>query len=97
MRSILIIRLSSLGDVILSTPLVRQLQRTYPHARIDVAVADRFADVWENNPRVANVWKIATSGDVAPESDEVKIEMLESLAGQFGGAYDLIVDLQHTA
>lgn len=95
MRSILIIRLSSLGDVILSTPLVRQLNRTYPHARIDVAVAERFADVWDNNPRVANVWAIPSDGEVSPMSDRLKFDILESLAGDFGGAYDLIVDLQH--
>lgn len=94
MRSILVIRLSSLGDVILATPLVRQLQRTYPHARIDVAVAERFSGVWKNNPRVAHVWSIETTTTTDPENDEIKIEMVESLA-DLDGSYDLIVDLQH--
>lgn len=93
MRSILVIRLSSLDDCILATPLVRQLQRTYPHARIDVAVAERFAGVWKNNPRVRHVWPIATTASAEPENDEIKIEMLESLA-DLDGSYDLIVDLQ---
>ncbi len=95
MRSILVIRLSSMGDVILATPLVRQLQRTYPTARIDVAVAERFADVWANNPRVTCVWSIPSTTPTDADVDEVKIEMLESLAGPFEGRYDLIVDLQN--
>jgi heptosyltransferase-2 len=95
MRSILVIRLSSMGDVILATPIVRQLHRTYPGARIDVAVAERFADVWTHNPHVACVWKLATMSATDADVDEMKIEMLESLAKEHGGAYDLIVDLQN--
>lgn len=94
MRSILVIRLSSLGDVILATPLVRQLQRTYPHARIDVAVAERFAEVWKDNPRIAHVWPIASTSTADPENDETKIEIVESLS-EIDGSYDLIVDLQN--
>ncbi len=95
MRSILVIRLSSLGDVILATPIVRQLHRTYPGARIDVAVAQRFADVWAHNPHVACVWSVTTMSATDADVDEMKIEMLESLAHEYGGAYDLIVDLQN--
>ncbi len=95
MRSILIIRLSSLGDVVLATPLVRQLHRTYPRARIDVAVSSRFAGVWQNNPRVAHVWPILTTSATDATSDEIKLKILESLSGECGGQYDLIVDLQH--
>lgn len=94
MRSILVIRLSSLGDVILATPLVRQLQRTYPHARIDVAVAERFAEVWKHNPRIAHVWPISSASTADPENDETKIKIVESLL-DVDGSYDLIVDLQN--
>lgn len=95
MHSILIIRLSSLGDVILATPLVRQLQSTYPKARIDVAVAERFAGVWDNSPRVTNVWRIGSNSPTDVEADNIKIAMMESVATEQHGRYDLIVDLQH--
>lgn len=93
MRSILVIRLSSLGDVILSTPIVRQLSQTYPQAAIDVAVASRFSEVYSSNPRIRHVWSI----DPAPtadnfSADEVKLAMRDSVPG---GEYDLVVDLQH--
>lgn len=93
MRSILVIRLSSLGDVILSTPIVRQLQQTYPDAILDVAVASRFAEVYAHNPRVRKVWAVdpSTTADNT-EADAVKLSMHESVPG---GKYDLVVDLQH--
>ncbi len=96
MRSILVIRLTSMGDVVLATPLVRQLRRTYPDARIDVAVAERFAEVWANNPHVTCVWPVPSVHASEGGLDELKLEMLESLSGEWGGEYDLIVDLQHS-
>lgn len=44
---ILVTRLRYLGDVILSTPLVRQLREALPEARIDYLVEDGFAPVLE--------------------------------------------------
>lgn len=96
MHSILVIRLSSMGDVVLATPLVRQLRRTYPNARIDVAVADRFVDVWANNPHVTCVWPVPSIHASEAGTDELKLEMLESLSGEWNGEYDLIVDLQNS-
>lgn len=93
MESILLIRFSSLGDVILTTALVRQLQLTYPRAVIDVAVASRFAGVYEFNPRVRNVWAVDPSPTADNlEADAVRLSMHESLPNR---AYDLIVDAQN--
>lgn len=82
MRSILVIRLSSMGDVIVATPLVRQLRATYPDAQIDVAVAERFADVWRYNPRVNTVFAIPSTPASAAR------------ASMTDARYDLVVDLQ---
>lgn len=90
MTSILLIRLSSLGDVILATPLVRRLAHTYPGARIDVVVAERFADVWKHNPYVTTIWAIPRQPPAA-ELDARKLELLSILPE---GRYDLILDLQ---
>jgi len=38
MMKILVIKFRNIGDVLLSTPLIRNLKRIYPHARIDAAV-----------------------------------------------------------
>ncbi len=89
-RSILVIRLSSLGDVILATPIVRQLAHSFPDARIDVATADRFADVWAHNPYVTRCWAVE---DDPARTDSAKLKLAESLPH---GRYDVVVDLQHS-
>ncbi|MDP4242468.1 MAG: glycosyltransferase family 9 protein [Bacteroidota bacterium] len=40
--SILILRLSSLGDIVLTTPLVRALRERYPDSRIDFVIAKEY-------------------------------------------------------
>lgn len=84
--SILIIRLSSLGDVLLATPLVRAIRNTYPNARIDVAVAKKFADVWKHNPHCSSVIEIDTSRSAFKGFAQHNL---------YGKKYDVIVDIQH--
>lgn len=92
MQSILVIRLSSLGDVVLSTPIVRQLQVTYPDSILDVAVAAPFAGVYEHNPRIRRLWSLENTEASDTHADELKLSIKESLPRS---GYDLIVDLQH--
>lgn len=80
MKSILVIRLTSLGDVVLATPVVRVLRRAYPEARIDVAVDQRFAEVWNDNPNVHYVHAVV-------KGSEQNIN---------AHSYDLVVDLQRS-
>ncbi|GMV53647.1 MAG: hypothetical protein OKBPIBMD_00237 [Chlorobi bacterium] len=91
-ESILVIRLSSLGDVILATPVIRQLQRTYPDAIIDVAVREQYGMVYTSNPRVRRVWNVAPSVTADSDMDNWKLAMLDTVPG---GRYDLVVDLQN--
>ncbi|MFA5972003.1 MAG: glycosyltransferase family 9 protein [Lentimicrobiaceae bacterium] len=51
----LIIRFSSIGDVILTTPLVRSLRAKYPAARIDFLVKKEFSIVLSQNPHLSNI------------------------------------------
>ena len=52
----LIIRLSSIGDIILTTPLVRALRKAYPDALIDYLVKEEFRELLVNNPHIDNVY-----------------------------------------
>lgn len=52
---ILIIRLRSLGDLVLETPAIAALKAWRPDLRISVLAEPRFAAVLENNPAIANV------------------------------------------
>lgn len=81
---ILIIRLSSLGDVLLTTPVIRALKKKYPEASIDFFVREEYADVVKLNPNIDVVYAL-------PRSEKVKIlvKMLK------GNNYDFVVDLQN--
>ena len=54
-REIAVIRLSSLGDVVLTLPVVHALSRAFPAARITYWVKEEFADVVRHDPAVAHV------------------------------------------
>lgn len=54
-KKILIIRLSSLGDVILTEPLCRALRAKYPDAQIDFLVKKEFAEVVSLFGSITNV------------------------------------------
>lgn len=51
----LIIRFSSIGDVILTTPLIRCLRKKFPSAQIDFLVKKEFAVVLSNNTNLNNI------------------------------------------
>ncbi|MCU7500735.1 MAG: glycosyltransferase family 9 protein, partial [Bacteroidota bacterium] len=54
-ENILIIRLSSLGDILLTTPLLRSLKRLYPEKKIDFLIRNEYADILKFNPYVNDV------------------------------------------
>ena len=53
--SVLLIRLRSIGDVILLTPAIRLLKEWRPDLKITVAVENRFRELLENNPDVEDL------------------------------------------
>lgn len=83
MKSILVIRFSSLGDVLLTTPLLRVLKKKYPAAQVDYIIKPEYASLVSGSPHLNQV--ILFSKEKAAE-----------LKKQISGAgYDLIVDLQN--
>ena len=52
---ILIIRFSSFGDVVLTTPVIRAIKEKYPKAVIDFAVYDTFSEAISLNPEIRNL------------------------------------------
>jgi ADP-heptose:LPS heptosyltransferase len=49
---VLVIRLRSLGDCVLTTPALHILKKARPDLRVAVMVEDRFADVFRGNPDI---------------------------------------------
>jgi len=54
-RSILVVRLSSIGDIVLTTPLLDELRRSFPQARIDYCTKAAFESLLALNPALSSV------------------------------------------
>lgn len=52
---ILIIRFSSFGDIVLTTPLIRKIKEKYPEAEIDFLVYNNFLEAISSNPYLRNI------------------------------------------
>ncbi len=81
----LIIRLSSVGDIVLSTPLIRGLRRRMPQAEIHYLVRSDYADLLRGNPHLSRLIEFpreGTAGDLVRLRDAIRRER-----------YDCIVDI----
>ncbi len=58
MKKVLIIRFSSLGDVVLTGPVLTALRKAWPDAMLCIAVKRAFADVLQANPAVDQVFAL---------------------------------------
>lgn len=81
---ILIIRLSSLGDIILTTPILRKLRQHYRTDTIHFLTKPQFAPILDNNPNI----------DRTITYDKAKQTILSLAKTIRKTDYDLIIDLQ---
>ncbi len=89
-NNILIIRLSSIGDVILTTPVLRAVRNKFPNSRIDFLTSLATSSLLDNSPYVNNLWKYDKA---KPEQNKIlKNLMLESIDFE---KYDIVIDLQN--
>lgn len=88
-KKILIYRLSSIGDVALTTVLIRVLRTEFPNALINFVVAEPFKQVIENNLHINNIFVYNKSFN-QDSIDSLKKQILASSSGK----YDIVIDLQ---
>jgi heptosyltransferase-2 len=81
----LIIRFSSVGDVVLASPLLRALHGRYPDCQIDFLVKAEYADLVRFNPHVAHVIRFPGAGTLG---DLVRLRRTV-----ISSRYDLIIDI----
>ena len=84
MAKFLLIRFSSIGDIDLTTPVIRCLKKQVPDAEVHFLVKNSFRAVVENNPYIDKLHVLAHSWELMIE--ELKTE-----------EYDFIIDLQHNS
>jgi len=61
----LIIRFSSVGDIILTSPLIRTLRARFPQSRIDFLVKEEYADLVRHNPHLSQTLMFPAGGTSA--------------------------------
>src|SRR3989442_1753493 len=84
-RKILIIRLSSLGDIILASPLIRVLRRNLPHAQIDFLVKPEFSEILRFNPHLSSIFELSPQGGLNAVGRMLR-----------GERYDLLLDIHNS-
>lgn len=85
MQKILIIRLSSIGDIILTTPLVRAVKTKYPDAEVSFLVKKEFYDVIKTNPHI-DKFIVLDKSEGFPGLKKLKKQIQEQ-------HYDLLIDI----
>ena len=93
--NILIVRVSSLGDVVHNMPMVADIRRHFPHARIDWVVEEAYTDLVRLNGHVGtiipialrrwrkSIWSAATRAQIGAFHRQLRDQ-----------AYDLVLDTQ---
>lgn len=81
MRKILVIRFSSIGDIVLTTPVIRCLKNQIQDVEIHVLTKKKFSNLYKTNPYINKVYEYDDS--LKKNIQELKLEN-----------YDYVVDLQ---
>lgn len=84
-NKVLIIRLSSLGDILLVTPFIRSLKNQLPSIKIDMIVRKEYSDAINLNPYLNQKFYYN-------RNENENKELIEKLSKE---DYDLIIDLQN--
>ncbi len=83
-RKILVIRFSSLGDLVLTTPIFRELKRFYPDAEITLLTSSGLGSVLDNNPQIDHV--------IMHSRKETRMQLKFLIQNLRKEKYDLIYD-----
>lgn len=84
-EKILIIRLSSIGDILLTTPVIRLLKKKFPTCQIDFVIKKEFLQVLGDHPQVHKFYVFDKQSEIG-SLPAIKQRIRQQ-------HYDLIVDL----
>ncbi len=85
-KRMLIIRFSSIGDIVLTTPVIRGLNRHFPELKIDYLIKEQFRDLIAHHPGVDRVKTIPHD---LPFRELIQLRQQI----QSSGEYDYLLDL----
>ena len=84
-NKILIIRLSSLGDILLATPMIRSIQRQFPDKKIHFLLRSEYEQVLVHNHFLEKIFLFT-------RIDDENKKLIKELKRE---KYDLVIDLQN--
>lgn len=82
LKKILIIRFSSIGDIVLTSPVIRCIRKQIPDAVIHYLTKEKFREILEQNPYIDTIYTIKK------DVDEVLLDLI-------GERYDFVIDLHN--
>lgn len=92
---VLVIRLSSIGDIVHALPAVSALAAAHPRAKIDWVVEERYASLIEDNRHLHRVIRLDTIGW---RKHRTRAQTLRQIAGALrevrAEQYDAVIDFQ---
>ncbi len=93
-RKILLIKLSAVGDVVHTLPVLNKLRRRYPAAQIDWLVSSPIAEFLKPHPAINNILEFAREEWTRPWRLTPLANSARLAARLRAAGYDLVLDLQ---
>jgi len=90
-NNILIIRLSSIGDIVLTSPIIRSLRQTFPQSQISYITFSNYSDIIRFNPQIDNKIYISKNDLKTNFSEYAK----RNQSFYNNTHYDIIIDLHN--
>ena len=87
LHKILVIRLSSIGDIVLTTPFLRRLNARFPDCEMHYVVRKEYASLLREHPKIARLFELDTSKG----TDELR-KLRRTLCNE---GYDAVFDLHN--
>lgn len=79
MAKFLIIRFSSIGDIVLTTPVIRCLKQQVPDAEVHYLTKSTFKGIQENNPFIDKLWLWENEKDIVSFLKKEKFDFIIDL------------------
>ena len=92
-RKILLIKLSAVGDVIHTIPVLNKLRRRFPAAQLDWLVTPAIAELLRHNPAISNVIEFARDDWSRPLRLTPFVSYARLAAALRRTGYNLVVDM----
>jgi lipopolysaccharide heptosyltransferase I len=92
-RKILLIKLSAVGDVVHTIPVLNKLRRRYPAAQLDWLLTPAIAELLRHNPAISNVIEFAREDWSAPWRLAPFVSYGRLALELHRTGYDLVVDM----